>query len=184
MPSYWPDGIDLLDSATPLEILHEAQQEWENQSGGVLVLLIQEQETEAREQCYVVHVQHVPSNRTVTLFSVLHRADLPYPACIQPIHAELPANLVKSRSVIARQAEFISATATAAGRSLSKDVEQTIENKWVCDTPGEFRRKLQEVLSLGGVKAEVQSLLATARVLRKENGAAQNPKNLPPADKP
>lgn len=38
--------------------------------------------------------------------------------------------------------------------------EQVVNNKWVADTPSEFRERLEEVFNLGVVKSAILNLLA------------------------
>ncbi len=152
MTDFWPSGLDLNDTISPLEILQSAQQEWTEQSRGVLGLVIQEAESTSGNHLLIVHAKHVPSNRTVTLFSVVHRVDAPYPARIQPRDNELPDILKKSYY----QPGF--ADFTTGGLALSQG--RKVTNKWVCDTPSEFRSQLKDVFNLGSVKSEVLSLVS------------------------
>ena len=115
-------------------------------------MVIQEAETTNGNHMLVVHVKHVPSNRTVTLFSVVHRSTAPYRAKIQPRDNELPDILKKSYyqpDLVARMAPGIG---TLTG--------QKVTNKWVCDTPSEFRSTLRDVFNLGILKSEVLSLVS------------------------
>jgi hypothetical protein len=151
---FWPSGLDLSDTSSPLEILQSAQQEWTEHSGGLLGLVIQEAESASGNHLLILHAKHVPSNRTVTLFSVVHRVDAPYPAKIQPRDNELPDILKKSYY----QPGFTELT--TAGFALSQG--RKVTNKWVCDTPSEFRSQLKDVFNLGSVKSEVLSLVSGA----------------------
>jgi hypothetical protein len=148
---FWPPGLDLTDTASPLDILEEAQREWAEQSQGLLALVIQEAESTDGDRMLIVHAKHVPSNRTATLFSVVHRSDAPYPAKIQPRENELPDFLKKSyyRPGIG---DLSAGMGLATGRQVT--------NKWVCDTPSEFRSELRNVLNLGIVKSEVLSIVS------------------------
>ncbi|NKC15250.1 MAG: hypothetical protein GKR94_24570 [Gammaproteobacteria bacterium] len=144
MSEFWPLNLNLSDTADPLEILGQAKQEWIERSDGLLSLEIQQAESENQNHMLIVHAKHVPSNRTVTLFSIVHRPGSPYPARIEP--RDLPNFLKKSyyqRSVI------------------SKFGEKEITNEWVCDTPAEFRSQLKRAFNLGNIKADLLSLVAT-----------------------
>lgn len=149
MSGFWPAGIDLMDTASPLEILITAQNEWEKSSGGKLTLAFQEAHTESGHAMIIVHAKFIPGNRTATFFSVVHRLKAPYPVLIQPDEENLPDFLKKNYRTVG-----IGEIGTRAfyGRE--------IENKWVSDTPKEFRSKLKDVLNLGSVKSVVLSLLA------------------------
>ncbi len=151
MTNYWPSGLDLSDTSSPLEILQSARDEWTEQSKGLLTLVIQEAKSTCNNHMLIVHAKHVPSNRTVTLFSVVHRPDAPYPATIQPRGDELP-NVFKKSYYKPGFANI------AAGMALSQSREVT--NEWVCDTPSEFRPKLERVFNLGALKSEVLSLVS------------------------
>jgi hypothetical protein len=149
--NFWPTGLDLGDTSSPLEILASAQQQWTEQSEGLLALVIQEAESTNKNHILIVHAKHVPSNRTVTLFAVVHRPGAPYPAKIQPRDDELPDILKRSyyrRGIADIGAEI----GTVSGRQ--------VINKWVCETPSEFRAQLQEVFNLGTLKSEVLSLVS------------------------
>ena len=147
MNNFWPSGLDLTDTSSPLEILQAAKQEWIEQSNGLLALVIQETESTNGNHLLIVHAKHVPSKRTVTLFSVVHRLGAPYPAKIEPRDDGLPDILKKSyyRPSIA---DIVAGT----GRQVT--------NKWVCDTPSEFRSQLKDVINLGTLKSEVLSLVS------------------------
>ena len=150
MTSFWPSGLDLEDISSPLEILQSAQIEWAEQSNGLLNLVIQRAESTNGNHLLIVHAKHVPSNRTVTLFSVVHRPGAPYPAKIQPRENELPDILKKSY--------YRPGISALAGLAVSAGEQVT--NKWVSDTPSEFRSHLQDVFNLGSVKSEVLSLVS------------------------
>ncbi len=151
MTDFWPSGLHLDDISSPLEILQTAQQEWTDQGAGLLALVIQETKSSNNYKMLIVHAKHVPSNRTVTLFSVLHRPDAPYPARIQPRDGELPDFFKKSyyrRGI----ADFTAGISGAAGGEVT--------NKWVCDSPFEFRSKLREIFNQGTLKSEILSLVS------------------------
>src|SRR5262245_4197935 len=95
MTSFWPLDLDLRDTSSPLDILRSANQEWTEHSDGVLALVIQEEDSTSNNHILIVHAKHVPSNRTVTLFSVIHRPGAPYPARILP-RDDLPDGFKKS----------------------------------------------------------------------------------------
>ncbi|TWU59729.1 hypothetical protein Poly51_00010 [Rubripirellula tenax] len=151
MNQFWPYDLNLDDTSSPHEILCDAKEEWAEQSGGLLDLVIQEAESTSGHDMLIVHAKHVPSNRTVTLFSVVHRSDTPYPARIQPRDDELP-DLFKKSYYRPGIGDMSAALGGVAGRQ--------VENKWVCDTPAEFRSKLSKVFDLGVLKSEVLSLMA------------------------
>lgn len=148
MADYFPSGITLDDTASPLDVLEEAQKEWTDRTGGVLALVIQRAESEKGNAMLIVHAKHVPSNRTVQLLTVVHRPSAHYPATIQPRDDDLPNLLKKSYNI--------------RGVFGVRDMEsiRTVNNEWVCDTPAEFRQKLKEALNLGVIKSEIVSLLS------------------------
>lgn len=153
MSDFWPYDLDLKDLTSPFDILKTAKQQWSVESGGLLDLIIQEAESTSGHTMLIVHAKHVPSNRTATLFSVVHRSGAAYPARIQPRDNELPDLLKKSyyREGFAGLAD-LGGIGARPGREIT--------NKWVCDTPSEFREKLIEVFSLGMVKSEIISLVS------------------------
>lgn len=150
MTNFWPLGFDLQDTASPEEILQLAKKEWSEQSNGLLSLVIQKAQSTTNNDMLIVHAKHVPSNRTATLFSVVHRPGVPYPARIQPRDGEIPDVLKKTY--------FRPGLAGYALRTHGEEVT----NPWVCDTPEEFRSNLSEVFSLGSLKSEILSLISGA----------------------
>jgi hypothetical protein len=154
MSDFWPAALDLDDLATPLGILEEAKSQWEANSGGVLSLFFRGAESKAGGDLILVYVRHVPSDRSRSLITVAHRKGDPYPLTIFFESEALPDHLKRSYTPI----DF----GVVAERVQGKE----IENKWVCETPGEFRRKLAWALREGPVVADVQSLVAAAAEAR------------------
>ncbi|XCN72601.1 MAG: hypothetical protein Q3M24_20275 [Candidatus Electrothrix aestuarii] len=151
MSSFWPEGLSVSDTQSPYEILESAKEEWETASDGVLTLVLQESEPKDGIETITVHAKHIPSNRTSTLFSVAHRQKEFYPITIQPREKEeLPDILKKS---------YYQPGAGIGGVVLATIREgKTVTNKWVSDTPSEFRQKLAEAFNLSVVKSAVLNL--------------------------
>lgn len=161
MTNFWPSGLDLKDTSSPLEILQSANEEWIERSDGLLNLVIQEAESTNGNPLLIVHAKHVPSNRTVELFSVVHRPGATYPAKIQLRDEDLPEFLKKSY--------FSPSIASQAVMTVGEG--RKITNERVCDTPAEFRRELEEVFNLGVIKSEVLSLVSgTVSSSKTDNG--------------
>jgi hypothetical protein len=154
MSNFWPKGFELTDTESPRQILETAQREWNAESSGVLTLVFQETKSESGNDMIIVHAKHVPSNRTVTLFSVIYRPNTPYPATIQPKDDILPNYLKKSY--------YKPGTLDNAlvGSGILNSQGCQILNDWVSDAPAEFRKKLEEVFNLGIVKSEILSLVS------------------------
>jgi hypothetical protein len=153
MSNFWPSGIDLSDTQSPKEILKVAQEEWHQSSGGLMELVLQDATSTTGNIMIVVHAKHVVSNRTSTLFSIVHRPDNnPYPVRIQLEKDNLPDSLRKTYST----SGYLESAAVimAAGR--------TVTNYWVSDTPTEFRKKLAEAFNEGSVKGIVVNLTLDA----------------------
>jgi len=156
MTNYWPEGIDLTDKQSPLEILRDAQAEWESSSGGVLELILQEAESQAGYDMIIIHARHTASNRTASLFSVVSRKENPYPTRLQPKENELPNFFKKSH----KTSNLNSLTAiNSVIRQLNE--EKWVNNEWVVDTPGELREKLEKIFNLGDIKSEILNLIST-----------------------
>lgn len=156
MNKYWPDGLELSDTQSPLEILRDAESEWASSSEGVLTLVLQEAESQSGNDMIIVHAKHVPSNRTASLFSVVSRKGHPYPARLQPKEDELPNFFRKSYKT-----QNISSL-TAMSRAVQQfSEEKWVNNEWVADTPGEFREKLEEVFNLGNLKSVILNLVSS-----------------------
>jgi len=154
MSSFWPEGIELDDIQSPIEILGDAQEEWKTNSNGIMDLVLQETESKSNNCLIIVHAKHLPSNRTATLFRVMYEPDKPYPARIYPEKNELPDFLKRSyyKPGMADMSFPLAITGMHQGR--------TISNELVSETPSEFRENLEEVLNLGIVKREILSLLS------------------------
>ena len=153
MSIFWPEGLSVSDAQSPYEILKHAREEWKTASNGVLALVLQESEDD-KTIIITVHAKHLPSNRTATLLSVIHRLNEPYPVTIRPRQEEhLPNILRKSyyQPGIDDYAEMIS----------GEPVGGTVTNKWVSDTPSEFRNKLIDAFNLSEVKAVVLNLTSS-----------------------
>lgn len=159
MSTFFPEDLDLKDTSSPLDILKSAKEDWSNHSNGMLDLIVQEAVSANKNDLLIIHARHVPSNRTITLFSVAQRPNAPYPARIQPKGDELP-DLFKKTYYQPGIADMGSVF-RAGGQ---------ITNEWVCDTPAEFRSKLKKVFNLGTLKSDVLSLVSGATL----TGADQN----------
>jgi hypothetical protein len=162
MGNYFPEDIVLEDVQSPTEILADAQKDWEVSGGGVLKLLFQDVKSQSGNDIIIVRAHHIPSNRTGTLFSVVHRPSAGYPVTIIPEEEEkLPDFLRKS---------YIDNTKPpgihqAAMIGLSKQHRPAFfpavtENRWVADVPSEFRTKLQQAFKLSSVKSLILNLVA------------------------
>lgn len=156
MTNFWPSGIELNDTQSPKEILHEAQRDWESDSNGLMTLVLQPTKSESGNDMIIVHAKHSPSNRTASLFSVVYRPANPYPATIQPKDDELP-NFLK-KSYYEPGFDPMRSFGLMKPANLLKIEGRTVTNEWVSDTPSEFRAKLKEVFNLGIVKSEVLNL--------------------------
>ena len=152
MSKYFPVGLKLDDRQTPMEILQDAQSDWEAESDGLVTLILQTAKSKSDDDMILVHAKHVPSNRTVSLFSLVYRPGNPYPVRIQPKDDELPKFLRKSY----HEPGFANALGIAAAANIQG---RTVTNEWVSETPSEFRNKLSEVFNLGIVKSEVLNLV-------------------------
>jgi len=148
MSNFWPSGLEIGDTQTPLDILKTATEEWESNSDGMLTLVLQQTESEDGTAVIIVHAKHLPSEKTVTLFSVVHRPNASYPATIQPRREDLP-DVLKRSYYKPGIGEF----------PLPMPMHGSmVENKWVSDTPREFRTKLVDVFNLSSVKTAVLGL--------------------------
>jgi hypothetical protein len=152
---FWPEGLELSDTESPREILDSAREDWESTSGNVMTLLFQEAKAQSGDDMIIVHAKHVPSNRTASLFEVVHRPNAPYPVTIQPKDEKLPKYLKKSYR---RESPYSAISASAI--SAMTQAGQLVENEWVAESPGEFRKRLGKVFNLGVTKAEVLNLVS------------------------
>jgi hypothetical protein len=165
MSNFWPKGIEISDTQSPMQILETAQEEWINNSDGVMTLVLQEAKSKGGNDMIIVHAKHLPSNRTVTLFSVVYRSKQPYPATIEPKDDDLPDYLKKSYYKQSPTEKLINGS--IGGVSYQG---QQVKNTWVSDAPSEFRENLEQVFNLSIVKSDLLSLLSTI-----EKGAGDEP---------
>lgn len=158
MSKFWPSGISLSDTKSPEQILQAAKEEWETTSKGLLTLELQPAESQSGNAMMIVHAKDIPGNRTTTLFSVVHRKEEVYPVAIQPEKDDLP--------------NFLKKTYYKPGIrdiSVAGMGGYEVQNKWVADTPAEFRTKLEEIFNDTNVKQAVFSLLAHTPSVQEED---------------
>jgi hypothetical protein len=159
MSSFWPDGVEISDTQSPKDILNTAQEEWHTASNGVLELVLQDAKSESGNSMIIVHAKNVASNRTATLFSIVHQPEKPYPVTIQPEKEDLPTFLKKSYY---EQNSQLSALAVGLSMTVERDKGmKPVINHWVSDTPPEFRKNLSKAFNLGIVKREILNLTSS-----------------------
>lgn len=151
MTTFWPSDLNIEDTSSPLDILDEAKQEWLVNSNQLLTLVVQPTVSASGDQRLIVHAKHIPSNRTTTIFVVIHRVGSAYPARIVPRSADLPQVLKKT---------YYQRGITDIGVGFGSLAGRTVQNELVCDTPGEFRTNLNKVFNLGSLKSEIISLIS------------------------
>ncbi len=159
MSSFWPDGIELSDTESPRDILNTAKQDWQKNSNGLMDLVLQDAESEAGNPMIIVHAKHVVKNRTSMLFSIVHQPEQPYPVTIEPKGEKLPTFLQKSYyEPIPPVSPLLADPILGIGRDRSP---KQVVNKWVSDTPSEFREKLAQAFNLGFIKREILNLASS-----------------------
>lgn len=168
MSRFWPEGLSVSDVQSPYEILESAREEWESESEGILTLVLQLSDADEGNSTITVYAKHIPSNRTSTLFAVIHRLNEPYPAVIKPYCKTLP-NILKKTYV---QPEMN----TEKNDSYEYDFlmhKGTVTNRRVSDTPAEFREKLTAYFNLSEVKAAVLSLTSRRGPINDDDNTEQ-----------
>ncbi|MCI5164332.1 MAG: hypothetical protein D3917_20450 [Candidatus Electrothrix sp. AX5] len=169
MSSFWPEGLSISDIQSPYSpysILENAREEWETISDGVLTLVLQSSESEDSNAIITVHAKHIPTNRTAALFSIIHRLKEPYPVTIRPRNENIPNFLKKSyqlsRTSAGSAVTKVVAELEAINNPMSiKKTQELITNKWVSDTPSEFRKKLADAFNLSVIKSAVLNLTSS-----------------------
>jgi hypothetical protein len=164
MSSFWPDGFEISDTESPRDILNTAKEDWQKNSNGLMDLVLQDAESESGNPMIIVHAKHVVKNRTSMLFSIVHQPEQPYPVTIEPKGEKLPTFLQKSYYEPSTQLQQAFATVSVMARrdQSPKQVVKQVVNRWVSDTPSEFREKLVEVFNLGFIKREILNLASSA----------------------
>jgi hypothetical protein len=160
MSSFWPDGFEISDTESPRDILNTAKEDWQKNSNGLMDLVLQDAESESGNPMIIVHAKHVVKNRTSMLFSIVHQPEQPYPVTIEPKGEKLPDFLQKSYyEPIPKGSPLLAGSIAVIGRDM---IPKQVVNKWVSDTPSEFREKLSEVFNLGFIKREMLNLASSA----------------------
>lgn len=149
MFNFWPEGFEISDTQSPIEILEEAKREWLDRSKGQISLAIRNVVTDEGYERYLVYAHHVPSNRVASLFTVVSRNECPYPARLQPKIAELPRFFLKEYWDGPDHDDFRESC--------------WIKNEWVADSPSEFREHLKSILNLSHIKSELLNLISSSR---------------------
>ena len=162
---FFPDDIELSEIFSPSEILEDAKRDWDAHSNGILLLQISQALVESEEELVLdVYVIHSPSKRMAKVLSVAHRPNHPYPIEIRPESFNIPKYLKKSYKTQTRRSPSplfsIADQMRAIERALPEVVTQTITNEWVCDTPSEFKEKLENAFNLGSVKSTIHNIIA------------------------
>lgn len=155
MTDFWPRGLDIDYCDSPEEILDVAERGWRERSGGLLLLDVDRSNYDDGCTKLTVRAIHVPSKNSATLFYVFRRFDSPYPASFALIDEEIPVRL--------KAARYEPGTLDLYGAASFVKEGRTVENEWVCETPEEFRDKLQKVVDHPRVKSRVVNLVAKAR---------------------
>lgn len=153
MAAFFPKSLNVRDTATPMDVLVEAQADWRKSSNGVLSLRFRGAVSEKGDALIYVYAEHVPTERTTELLRIAHRMKSPFPLTIIFEKASLPTYLKRSYpNPVVKALPGIS--------SVSEMSSSEVENPWVCDTPGEFRVKLEKAFNERIIVAELQSLLS------------------------
>jgi hypothetical protein len=162
MSNFWPSGIELSDTQSPKEILKNAQEDWRTSSDGVMELVLQDALSESGNPMIIVYAKHVVYNRTATLLSVVHQPEKPYPVTIQPTDESLPNFLKKSYHERSLSDGVLGSSRLSLSETMLEAISgkqpKSIENRWVSDTPSEFRVKLAEAFNLGITKRSILNL--------------------------
>lgn len=77
--SFWPEGISVENTSSPMEILEQAREEWETKSDGLLTLVLKK-EVAADSFKINVHAKNTVSGLTSELFDVGLHEENGYPA--------------------------------------------------------------------------------------------------------
>ena len=157
MSNFWPSGLDLKDTDTVHDILQAAQKEWQERSLGQLVLLLQDERSSDGHQLYIIHAKHVPTNRILALFRVKHLAGEAYPASIQPREDKLP-NYLRKTYYEPGPADYMTQD------DPNDEPGRIVTNKWVANSPAEFRNMLHEVFNLDSIKSALVAFVSTKPV--------------------
>lgn len=172
--SLWPEDLQTQDVRTPAEILSEQAQLLEQQTNGLLEGSIVEQVLEDRKvTAFEVSAPRIPE--TVRLFEVYQSLDLEYPVAIMPPNINIPDFLKREfyRPGPKEIMKVMSEVATLSSNLWSRTGTWE-KNDWVADSPSEFTKILEKLLSSGGVKAILYKLLARSNRTNGELGQRES----------
>lgn len=159
--SFWPDTLTEEELRAPAELLHDAAEELEERISKVKVQL---PIAELDDRLVIgFEVRHRSSGATLRLFEVTHRKVEAYPALISPPADNIPDFLARKRYVpgtLGLGSAYLSHSAVMKVLTGGTPGE-VVENPWVCGTPGEFRKKLRELLAMDIVTARLIALIST-----------------------
>jgi hypothetical protein len=144
-------------------------------------LLLQDAESNSGNSMIIIHAKHVTNKRTARLFSIVHQPEKSYPVTIQPEEEEsLPEFLKKSYYSPSSQSE-IEQTLKGLGNRLDLQKRNInlnqVVNRWVSDTPSEFRKNLSDAFNLSIVKREILNLASSTGISVNENISSVNNAN-------
>ena len=161
--SFFPRDLEIVNVQSPLDILSEAKNEWDAEGQGVITLLVVEGRSTTPDivyACIRVYAQHIPTERIEYLLTVIHVCDKPYPARIELVKEDIPANLRKERFVPAMRGGLVSSDFFERVNKAAP--AHTVSEEWVCQSPGEFRKQLAKALTRGSVKSAITNIIAAS----------------------
>ena len=143
----WSADLRVENVRSPRKILDQAAQDLHTMNG----LLVAIEESRLTDRVVLRFVaKNETSNRSLGIFEVSHGLEYSYPVRIDPPDQQLPDFLKRKRYI------------PVPGDSIrSTNIEgQTVVNEWICTSPSEFQKKLEELAGNSVVKARILSLVA------------------------
>lgn len=176
--SFFPEDIANEELLTPEDILDEAVRDFARKMDEPKAM-VHSRETSDRAVLVFVLRDSVTGSETM-LFRVYRRKGLEYPASIEPPEDDLP-DYLRRRPLLMMGAPVVTSPSPLAGYGSAESHVEAIppsvipgplsgygavdplENRWICSSPHEFRKKVQAVLCLDQVKVRMLSAIASAR---------------------
>lgn len=158
---FWPTELKTFDSSTPRQILLEVGEQLVSEVDYAKV----EVESSKLEDRTVLSfkVTNLKSNVCLNLFDVYLALNINYPCAISPPKLELPSFLERQRIIPARKNPIREAIEFSIA-GLEETPVSTVENKWICASAQELRKKLRDLLHEDVIVGQINNLLSNAAV--------------------
>lgn len=171
--TFWPPEITAEKVESPAEILRKIGCELTERVSFLECKITISDQDDRRVLGF--EITNSDNHRVLRLLEVVVSLKYNYPCSINPPTLELPSYLMRKRVIPASAGMLgggiaLAINAAAIG-ALGPTPEKTVENEWICASPGEFSRKMEIILSGDAVKCQLLNLMTTTDLHLGDNGA-------------